>query len=182
DDRGGGLGLRIAGGEIHLRVEVVEGRRVRRLAVRRDDDAIAALAEEVAEVRGRAGDAVAVQHEQRGLGGWWRLCLLRLHAERRRGRLRGRGHVWIGEVLDRLLDVLGRGDQFGVREAVRLQAADLRPEDVPGGEPVGEQRVREDRPALDRAAAALADLDVLRDRVDQARESERRERASHLLL
>ena len=53
---------------------------------------------------------------------------------------------------------------------------------LPAREPVGEERVREDGAAVDVDAAALRDLDVVRDRVDDLRQRDRREALLDLAL
>ena len=158
------------------RVEVVERRRVRRPAVRRHDDLVAAARELVTRGRRRPGHAVAVEDEQRRLlrGRSGRLDLA---PEGDGGRLRRRRDVGRRELADGVLEVRVRRRDAGVAG----QPLDLRLEEVARGQAVGEERVREHRLAGEPVAAG-PDLDVLRDRADDAGQLERREVVLDLLL
>ena len=63
-----------------------------------------------------------------------------------------------------------------------LEPLDARLEHAAAREPVGEERVREDGAPVDVDAAALGDLDVVRDRVDDLRQRDRREALLDLAL
>ena len=163
--------------EVDLRPEVVEVRGIRGEPVRRRQHLVRALAEEIAGGRRRAGHAVPVQHGDRRRARSRCACLALL-AERDGRRLLGRLDVGVRERRDRLRDVLGVGREVGDA----FQPLDPRLEHAPAREPVGEQRVGEDGAPVDVDAATLGDLDVVRDRVHDLRQRDRREALLDLAL
>ena len=163
--------------EVDLRAEVVVARRVRAEAVRGDDRPVAALADEVRRARRCTLHPVPVEDEDARLARARRF-LLRLLAERYRGRLLGRVDVGIPELAHRLLDVVGRGRQV----RVPLEAVDAGLEDVTRRKRVGKCRVAQHGLRTDVLAAALTDLDVRGDHLDHLRQLRERYRVLDLVL
>ena len=149
-----------------LRLEVVELVRVAAVC-----DGIAAVAERDCRLVCGTRDAVTVQDLDADLGGPRPsvLLLFRLLAESGRGRF-GSRDVGVHEVVDRVVDRRLRRRELVVAADVR----DLHLLEVPRRQAVGEVRVLVQRRHVEGLASADADLDVLRDRVDDAGDARHR--------
>ncbi len=129
----------------HGGLEVVERRRVRRHAVRGVDHAICATAEEVAGARGRAGDAVAVQHGDRGVAAAPAPSPSRLSPSATDVAFSGASTSGCANSSTALEMFSVGGREVGLA----LEPLDARPGDVAGGQGVRERGVREHRPGAD---------------------------------
>ena len=174
---GGSAGSRLPAVVEHLRVELVVPRRIPGRVRSPLDRREASLGEEVPRLGGGTRDDVAVEHENRRVGRL-RRGRLQLALQGDGGRDLGRLHVGAREPRDRVLDVRA----FRRQLRVPGQPVDLLLEEVAALQPVGEERVAENRAWGQLAAAADTDLDVLRDGPDEARHLRQREAAAELLL
>ena len=124
--------------------------------MRRIEDPIALLGQQVARVRGRAGLAVAVQHDDGDVLGARAVLRVQLAPECGRSGLLRCLYVRTQELLHRRVDVR----LVGVQLVRPRQTTDLHLEEVPRGKPVGEEGVRDQLPTRD-LALLLPDLNVV---------------------